>query len=55
MVSNFAENKHAEEELRKSEEKFSKAFRASPMAFTLTSAIDHRYIDVNTTFEAITG
>ena len=45
----------AEEALKKSEEKFSKAFRDSPMALTLTSALDHRYIDVNETFERITG
>ncbi len=49
------DRKRAEEGLKKSEEKFSKAFRESPMALTLTSAIDHRYIDVNETFERITG
>jgi PAS domain S-box-containing protein len=42
-------------ELKKSEEKFSKAFRESPMALTLTSAKDHRYLDVNETFERLTG
>lgn len=42
-------------ELKKSEEKFSKAFRQSPMALTLTSAKDHRYLDVNQTFELLTG
>ena len=47
--------KNIEEALRKSEEKFSKAFRESPMALTLTSAIDDRYIEVNETFEQITG
>jgi PAS domain S-box-containing protein len=47
--------KRADEALKKSEEKFSKAFRESPMALTLTSAKDHRYIDVNETFERITG
>jgi PAS domain S-box-containing protein len=49
------DRKRAEEGLKKSEEKFSKAFRESPMALTLTSARDHRYIDVNETFERITG
>jgi PAS domain S-box-containing protein len=44
-----------EEALQKSEEKFSKAFRESPVTLTLTSAKDHRYIDVNETFEHLTG
>ena len=44
-----------EEELRKSEEMFSKAFRHGPMAVTLTSAASQRYIDVNETYERLTG
>jgi PAS domain S-box-containing protein len=40
---------------KKSEEKFSKAFRESPMALMVTRVKDHRYIDVNETFERITG
>jgi PAS domain S-box-containing protein len=51
----ITERKQVEEELAKSEEKFAKAFRGSPLAVTLTSAVDHRYLDVNTTFEQITG
>ena len=47
--------KQIEEELRKSEEKFSKAFRQSPTALTLSSARDTRYIEVNDAFEHITG
>ena len=39
----------------KSEEKFSKLFQANPLALTLTSARDNRYIDVNRVFERITG
>ncbi len=49
------ERKQEEQVRKKSEEKFSKAFRESPMALMLTSARDHRYIDVNETFEKITG
>ena len=49
------ERKNAGEALKKSEEKFSKAFRQSPMSLTLTSAKDHHYIDVNETFERLTG
>jgi PAS domain S-box-containing protein len=49
------ERKQSEEALKKSEEKFSKAFRVSPVALTVTSAKDHRYIEVNDTFELFTG
>lgn len=49
------ERKQTEKALRQSEEKFSKAFRESPMAVTLTSTTDHRYIDVNESFERLTG
>src|SRR5262249_20565953 len=43
------------ETLKNSEEKFSKAFRESPMAVTLTSIHDHRYREVNEAFERMTG
>jgi PAS domain S-box-containing protein len=49
------ERRRAREALKKSEEKFSKAFRQSPMALTLSSTQDHRYLDVNETFERLTG
>ena len=55
FVEEITERKRAEEALKKSEEKFSKAFKESPMALTLTSVTDHRYLDVNETFERITG
>jgi PAS domain S-box-containing protein len=45
----------AEAELRRSEEKFSKAFRRSPLAFTLASLFDYRFVEVNDTFEQYTG
>ncbi len=51
----LTERKQAEEALKKSEEKFSKAFRQSPMSITLTTIKDHRYIEVNETFERMTG
>ncbi|MGA9965937.1 MAG: ABC transporter substrate binding protein [Terriglobales bacterium] len=44
-----------EAELIRSEEKFSKSFRQSPLAITIASMKDDRYIDVNQTFELQTG
>jgi PAS domain S-box-containing protein len=55
IARNITERKRVEEELKKSEEKFSKAFRHSPLAITLTSAKTHRYIDVNDTYVRLTG
>jgi len=55
MVADITERKRVERALEKSEERFSKAFRQSPMALALTNAKDHHYIDVNETFERITG
>ena len=55
IARDITDQKRHEEALKKSEEKFAKAFRESPMALTLTSAKDHRYLDVNATFERITG
>jgi PAS domain S-box-containing protein len=49
------ERKQSEEALKKSEEKFSKAFWGSPVALTVTSAKDGRFVEVNETFERLTG
>jgi PAS domain S-box-containing protein len=45
----------AEEALRGSEEKFSKAFHASPDSIVITRAEDGTYIDVNEAFQDSTG
>lgn len=45
----------AEDALRTSEEKFSKAFHASPDSIVITRAEDGTYIDVNEAFQEITG
>jgi PAS domain S-box-containing protein len=50
-----ARRRKAEAELIRSEEKFSKSFRQSPLAVSITSTKDGRYIDVNETFEQQTG
>ncbi|HEY1662813.1 MAG TPA: response regulator [Verrucomicrobiae bacterium] len=41
--------------LRRSEERFAKAFRASPIPLALQSAADQRYVDVNDHFLQLTG
>ena len=51
----MAEHEQIDRALKQCEEKFLNAFRASPLAVTLTSARDHRYIEVNDIFEQITG
>jgi PAS domain S-box-containing protein len=42
-------------ELRRSEERFSTAFRASPVALVIQTLEDDRFIDVNDTFVALVG
>jgi two-component system, cell cycle sensor histidine kinase and response regulator CckA len=44
-----------EHEIRKSEERFEKAFQASPAAMSISALVDGRYLDVNARFEEITG
>ncbi|GAK53906.1 serine/threonine protein kinase [Candidatus Moduliflexus flocculans] len=44
------ERKRMEEQLRESEEKFSKAFHSSQVAMSLSTLADGRYIDVNAEF-----
>jgi len=54
-VRDITDRKRAEESLRISEEKFSKAFHLGPDAITITSAEDGRYIEVNDNFLRLTG
>jgi PAS domain S-box-containing protein len=46
---------HAEKALRESEEKFSKAFLASPDAIVITDLTSGRYLEVNDSHERLTG
>jgi PAS domain S-box-containing protein len=55
LVEDITERKRTEDALKESQEKFAKAFRQSPMSLTITSAKTHRYLDVNETFEQMTG
>jgi PAS domain S-box-containing protein len=47
--------RQAEEALRESEEKFSKAFQTSPYAITITRAEDGEFVEVNEAFTLMTG
>ncbi|MGE0131028.1 MAG: PAS domain S-box protein [Blastocatellales bacterium] len=51
----IAERKRAEQELRESEERFSKAFRASPDALIITRLSDGVILEVNDSFVSLTG
>jgi PAS domain S-box-containing protein len=50
-----AERAHIEQLLQECEKKFLRALEECPLAVTLTTAKDHRYIYVNQTFERISG
>jgi PAS domain S-box-containing protein len=55
VMQDVTERNKAQQGLQKSEEKFSKLFRQSPMSISLTTLKDHRYVDVNESFERLTG
>jgi PAS domain S-box-containing protein len=55
IARDISERKCAEEELRKSEERFSKAFRQSPLAIVISTEGDTRYLDVNESFLKMVG
>jgi PAS domain S-box-containing protein len=55
IVRNVTECKQAEESLRLSEEKLSKAFRSSPGSMTISTFKEGRYLEVNDTFQRLTG
>ena len=55
VARDVAPSRRAEQALRKSEEKFAKAFQASPAIFTIVRIQDRQYIEVNHAFEKQTG
>ncbi len=54
-IATVLERKRAEHALQRSEEKFSKAFEASPAILTIVRIQDRRYVEVNRAFEQHTG
>ncbi len=55
IIADISERKQAERMIRTSEEKFSKAFQASPESITIASMEDGRYVEVNDIFLRTTG
>lgn len=55
LLWQWATRRKTQEALGKSEEKFSIAFRESPLALTLIGITSQQYIEVNETFERYTG
>jgi PAS domain S-box-containing protein len=54
-ILDITERKRAEQRLRESEERFAKAFEASPLALTITSLKTGRLLEVNETFSRLSG
>ncbi len=55
VLQDITARKLAEEALRKSEERFSKAFRNNPLAISLSREEDGRFLDVNKAFLELVG
>lgn len=55
VLQDITDRNLAEEALRKSEERFSKAFRSSPLAITISTQAEGRYLDVNEAFLHMLG
>ena len=55
VLQDITHRKLAEEALRNSEERFSKAFRSSPLAITIATEREGRYLDVNDAFLSMIG
>jgi PAS domain S-box-containing protein len=55
VARDIGSRKRTEQALRTSEEKFAKAFQASPAMITIVRISDGHYIEVNRAFEKLTG
>ncbi|MFA4985961.1 MAG: response regulator [Candidatus Brocadiia bacterium] len=55
MLNTLEDQKRAEEALKESEDKFSKAFQTSPYAVTITRPDNGRFIEVNGAFVSMSG
>jgi len=55
ILRDITERQRAEEALRKSEERFRKVFRSSPLAVTISTETEGRYLDVNEAFLEMLG
>ena len=55
LEQEIIDRRHAEEELRRSEERFSKVFFTSPLPMIVSSQVDGRTIEVNDSFVALVG
>ncbi|MBI1733434.1 MAG: PAS domain S-box protein [Gammaproteobacteria bacterium] len=55
VINDITERRRAEQALRTSEERFSTAFKAGPMAISISALKDGRFVDVNDAFLAMFG
>src|SRR4030095_10908866 len=55
VVRDIRGRKNSEAEIRASEERFAKAFRANPQPMSITTLAEGRYVDVNDSFLAMSG
>lgn len=55
LAHDVTDQKKNQERLRQSEEKFAKAFRSSPLAITISTEVEGRYVDVNEAFSNMLG